>query len=232
MTATFLNYYAPEGACGVIVCNPDRVDSDFYYLRRPQPSWHHGEAMITTNAWTDGTFTPPDEDFGADAYYDDPTPKTHESHWNLLASTGNGLHMLSVAYRGREDMTVWADGRLTGGTRTRRLEYEWAELFNLRTTIRLFIGDANGDGAIDSADAITILDYLFRTYTVPACLAQCNVNGDSGVDIADAITILGFLFMNRSMIGPDGSEITGATAGCTAYEREEVSIPCASPCMR
>jgi hypothetical protein len=132
MTATFLNYYAPEGHCGVMVCNPNRADADFYYLRRPQPSWHHGEAIITTNDWTDGTFTPADEDFGADAYYNDESPKTHESHWHLVdpVTVNHGLHRLSVAYRGRRDMTVWADGRLDGIGRTPRLEYEWSDLFD------------------------------------------------------------------------------------------------------
>jgi hypothetical protein len=85
--------------------------------------------MITTNAWTDGTYTPADENFGADAYYDDESPKTLESHWSLLAEGSNGLHLLSVAYRGRGDMTIWADGRLDGVGRTPRLEWEWNALF-------------------------------------------------------------------------------------------------------
>ncbi len=68
MTGSFLNYYAPEGYGGVMTCNPYVSGPDFYHLRVPQEIWHHGEAMITTNAWTDGTFTPPDEDFGVDAY--------------------------------------------------------------------------------------------------------------------------------------------------------------------
>jgi len=128
MTGSFINVYAPEGHGGVMVCHPQQSGPDFYYLRTPQEVWHHGEAMITTNAWTDGTYTPSDENFGADGYYDDETPKTLESHWDLLADGSNGLHLLSVAYRGRADMTLWADGRLNPG-RTPRLEWEWCELF-------------------------------------------------------------------------------------------------------
>jgi hypothetical protein len=39
--------------------------------------------------------------------------------------------MMSVAYRGRGDMTIWADGRIDPphGGRTPRLEWEWSELF-------------------------------------------------------------------------------------------------------
>ena len=39
--------------------------------------------------------------------------------------------MMSVAYRGRGDMTIWADGRMDppDGGRTPRLEWEWSALF-------------------------------------------------------------------------------------------------------
>jgi len=130
MTGGFVNYYTPEGHGGVMTADPDHAGSDFYHLRTPQGDWHHGEAMITTNVFTDGTSTPGDEDFGADAYYNVESPKTLTSHWNLLASGRNPLHVLSVAYRNRGDMTLWADGRLDGVGRTPRLEWEWSELFD------------------------------------------------------------------------------------------------------
>jgi hypothetical protein len=88
--------------------------------------------MITTNRQTDGRTTPGDEDFGADDYYDVESPKTLESHWDLLwGGGGDKLHVMSVAYRGRGDMTIWADGRIDPphGGRTPRLEWEWSELF-------------------------------------------------------------------------------------------------------
>ncbi len=129
MTGGFVNYYTPEGHGGVMTANPYQSGPDFYHLRSPQGVWHHGEAMITTNAFTDGTYTPGDEDFGADAYYDVESPKTLESHWSLLAGGGNPLHTMSVAYRGRGDMTIWADGRMDGAGRTPRLEWEWSALF-------------------------------------------------------------------------------------------------------
>jgi len=131
MTGGFVNYYAPDGHGGVMTADPYQAGPDFHHLRVPQAVWHHGEAMITTNQETDGATTPGDEDFGADDYYDDESPKTLESHWNLLASGGNKLHMMSVAYRGRGDMTIWADGRIDppNGGRTPRLEWEWSELF-------------------------------------------------------------------------------------------------------
>jgi hypothetical protein len=106
--------------------------------------------MITTNRETDGTYTPVDEDFGADAYYDDESPKTLESHWDLLAGGGNALHQLSLAYRGRGDMTLWADGRMDGG-RTVRVEWEWADLFppQCRDGINNDLGQDPNPGLID-----------------------------------------------------------------------------------
>ncbi len=131
MTRTFLNYYVPDGHGGVLTCDPYQGGPDFFHQRLPMGNWHYGEAMITTNQWTDGTYTPPDEDFGADAYYNDESPKTLESHWDLLNKDGGhlNLHLLSVAYRARGDMTIWAEGRMDGVGRTPRVEYEWGDLF-------------------------------------------------------------------------------------------------------
>jgi hypothetical protein len=129
MTGSFINYYTPEGHGGVMSCDPEAAGPDFYHLRTPKAAWHHGEAMVTTNRFTDGTTTPTDEDFGADAYYGDDSPKTLQSHWDLLAGGGNALHMVSVAFRSRGDMTIWTDGRLQSGGRTPRMEWEWDELF-------------------------------------------------------------------------------------------------------
>jgi hypothetical protein len=158
---------------------PWETGPDFHYLRVPQEVWHHGEAMITTNQWTNGAYTPPDENFGADAYYDDETPKTLESHWDLLADTGNGLQQLSVACRGRGDMTIWADGRLTYG-RTPRLEYEWSELFPPAP------GDIDGDGDVDTTDLLLL---LAAWGPCPGCPE--DINGDGTVNTADLLLLLG-----------------------------------------
>ena len=181
MTGSFFNYYAPEGHGGVMVGYPYRSGPDFYYLRTPQEVWHHGEAMITTNAWTDGTYTPSDENFEADAYYDDESPKTLESHWDLLADSGNGLHLLSVAYRGRCSMTIWADGRISGVNRTPRLEWEWTQLFGM--------GDLDGDGDVDLADLAELLGNYGTSGG--ATYEDGDLDGDGDVDLADLATLLG-----------------------------------------
>jgi len=182
MTGSFFNYYAPEGHGGVMVGYPYHSGPDFYYLRTPQEVWHHGEAVITTNAWTDGTYTPSDENFGADAYYDDESPKTLESHWDLLADSGNGLHMLSVAYRGRCDMNIWADGRISGVNRTPRLEWEWTQLFGM--------GDLDGDGDIDLSDLAELLAGYGACEGDPDYNRDADLDRDGCVDLSDLATLL------------------------------------------
>jgi len=65
----------------------------------------------------------------------------------------------------------------------------------------LFVrGDTNSDGAIDIADAICVLGYLFGSpgdeckAKCVLCLDACDANDDGSVDIADAISILAYLF--------------------------------------
>lgn len=53
-------------------------------------------------------------------------------------------------------------------------------------------GDANIDGSVDIADAITILSYLFSGGSGP-CLRAMDGNGDHAVDIADALYLLSYI---------------------------------------
>ncbi len=55
-------------------------------------------------------------------------------------------------------------------------------------------GDANQDGAIDIADAIRTLQFLFAHGAVLPCMDAADANDDESVNIADAIRVLGFLF--------------------------------------
>lgn len=126
-TSTFINYYVPESHGGVITCSRAGWPS-FFKLRKPQPSYFGGDVLITTNSETDGTSTPWGGEFMADYYQDledANATATLQGHWDIMGSSG--LHKMSVAYRGRGDMTVWAQGRLDPGT-TPRIEVEWSDL--------------------------------------------------------------------------------------------------------
>ncbi len=55
-------------------------------------------------------------------------------------------------------------------------------------------GDANGDGLINVADAVAILEALFRGGDSLRCERAADMNLDDRLDIADAVSLLGFLF--------------------------------------
>ncbi|MFQ5653525.1 MAG: PKD domain-containing protein, partial [Planctomycetota bacterium] len=54
--------------------------------------------------------------------------------------------------------------------------------------------DANEDSAIDLADAISILNYLFSGNIPGSCLSALDSNDDGALDLADAIYLLNYLF--------------------------------------
>jgi MYXO-CTERM domain-containing protein len=118
-TSTFINFYSPEGHAGVFTCAsggpcgaPRVAQSDYFY----------GEVMLTTNAQTDGHSDPSDDSF-MEEYYQAGFPKDLASHFALMGTTG--LHVVSVAYRGKGDMTIMVNGR----GRSDNLQLEWADLY-------------------------------------------------------------------------------------------------------
>jgi len=72
------------------------------------------------------------------------------------------------------------------------------ELFGMTGLIRVqerFIrGDANRDGAVQIADAITVLGVLFQGQVADPCADAADANDDGSVDIGDAIWTLAYLF--------------------------------------
>jgi len=56
-------------------------------------------------------------------------------------------------------------------------------------------GDANADGAIDLADAVSILDAIFAGREKPPCLDAFDANADLAIDIGDAVVLMAHLFV-------------------------------------
>lgn len=55
-------------------------------------------------------------------------------------------------------------------------------------------GDSNSDGVVDIADAVYLLNYLFRHYMPPSPLSLGDFNEDGEVNIADVVALLNYLF--------------------------------------
>jgi hypothetical protein len=83
-------------------------------------------------------------------------------------------------------------------------------------------GDANGDGAMDIADGIIVLGYLFGTSVID-CFDAADANDDGNLNIADAIATLSALFNggpNPPSPGPDNCDLdpTDDFLGCGHYD--------------
>ncbi|UCD29677.1 MAG: dockerin type I repeat-containing protein, partial [Planctomycetota bacterium] len=63
-------------------------------------------------------------------------------------------------------------------------------------------GDANGDETINIADAVYIIDYVFRGGPAPNPLCIGDANGDYTVNVADAVYLINYIFKG----GPDPVE--------------------------
>ena len=67
--------------------------------------------------------------------------------------------------------------------------------FTVEPVPRHFLrGDCNGEGKVDIADAVCILNWLFAGGATPGCVAATNTNGDDAANIADATYLLNYLF--------------------------------------
>jgi len=58
----------------------------------------------------------------------------------------------------------------------------------------LLIGDANGDGVVNIADAVYIINYLFQSGPAPDPLSVGDLNCDGEVNIADVVCLINYLF--------------------------------------
>ena len=88
------------------------------------------------------------------------------------------------------------------------------EVSAVRTFVR---GDANFDGGVDVADAITILGQLFQGLPSGNCLDASDVNDDGTRNIADAIALLDALFGGGPAIPPPTTE---------GFDPTEDALPC------
>jgi len=59
-------------------------------------------------------------------------------------------------------------------------------------------GDTNGDGVVNIADVVYIVNYIFRSGPAPIPLEAVDVNGDGLTNIGDAVYLIGYLFHSGS----------------------------------
>ncbi len=64
--------------------------------------------------------------------------------------------------------------------------------------ISYVFGDASGDGTVDAADVLWLINYLFLGTSPPDPLAAGDANGDCNVDTADILYLINYLFLGTS----------------------------------
>ena len=62
-------------------------------------------------------------------------------------------------------------------------------------------GDANGDGEIDIADVLRLINYLFVEGSAPDPICTGDANCDQAVDVADVMYLINYLFIGGSPPG-------------------------------
>ena len=55
-------------------------------------------------------------------------------------------------------------------------------------------GDANGDGDVNVADAVMLINYVFKGGPAPEPLQAADANGDGDVNVADAVFLINYVF--------------------------------------
>jgi parallel beta-helix repeat protein len=63
-------------------------------------------------------------------------------------------------------------------------------------TCPILYGDANADGAVDPADVVYLINYLFRNGSPPDPIEAGDANCDGVVDPADVVYLINYLFRN------------------------------------
>jgi hypothetical protein len=97
-------------------------------------------------------------------------------------------------------------------------------LGNLQRNLKNFIrGDTACDGAVDIADPVAALEYLFLRGEPGCCLDAADANGDGAIDIADPVATLIYLFLGTAapplpfpLCGLD-ADLEQPDLGCAAY---------------
>jgi hypothetical protein len=78
-------------------------------------------------------------------------------------------------------------------------------------------GDVTEDGALDLADAISLLTFLFRSGPAPSCADAADATDDGTVTVSDAVTLLRHLYVTPTLPASCGFDETEDTLDSCDY---------------
>ncbi|MEZ5359327.1 MAG: agmatine deiminase family protein [Candidatus Zixiibacteriota bacterium] len=68
------------------------------------------------------------------------------------------------------------------------------QLVTLTVTQGFLCGDANGDLSVNVADAVYIINYIFKSGPPPDPIEAADVNGDGSTNVGDAVYLINYIF--------------------------------------
>ncbi len=81
-------------------------------------------------------------------------------------------------------------------------------------------GDANGEGIVNLADSIFLINWTFQSGPAPSCLRAADSNGDGTLNIADSIWLINYFFLSGPTPPPPFPTCafgSGSPLSCQSY---------------
>jgi hypothetical protein len=131
-----------------------------------------------------------------------------EYFWNNDPGLGNGIPISvtpakEVTLNFEADMRMLTRGIYYLGLRAQSGAGFWGKLLSFPDIEFVgFKGDANGDGIVDIADAVRIINHILGKPTQTFIEANADTNSDGEVDIADAVHIVNFIVGKIEQLAP------------------------------
>jgi len=184
----------------------------------------------TASGWQEVLFSTPVAISANTTYvasYHTSTGYPQDSGYFAISGVDNApLHALRAGEDGPNGVYVYDPPFGTGGFPTQRASSSnyWVDVVFRMTGEAFFRGDANADGEVNIADAVSIFGFLFQGGGRPGCLDAADTNDDGFVDISDGIRILLYLFASGLEPPDPGGESCGIDPtdddgiDCSVYE--------------
>jgi hypothetical protein len=94
-------------------------------------------------------------------------------------------------------MTDKAEGDYYYKVRAQDAEFQlgaYSDVVKTVAAVPFVCGDANSDGSCDVADAVYLINYVFKGGPAPDPLAAGDANGDEEINIADGVYVINYVF--------------------------------------
>ncbi len=101
-----------------------------------------------------------------------------------------------------EERAAAAAARCAGSDADNEEEEGEAMVLELALSLQFLRGDSNFDGAVNIADAIDLLGFLFLGSETPLCLDSADANDDGSINISDPSATLATLFSGAGPLPP------------------------------